>query len=474
MFSSQNPKSSRIFEETALFDRDMNKTVATGGDIYQVALNQVRTKLSSTFSPEELGNAGPKVTEYAKVASKDVYVQFNTAAARNNSALITLSVEEFIDRATSDLLGMGALETLLKDPSIEDIAVNGPSEVMLFRHGAWERSGMTFDSPERLQEILNRGVSGSQRQVNMVNPIVDAILPGGQRVSVVTYPITDTWPSAVVRIQRTSGISLMDMVAPYKGAVSQDDVVKNTPLPDYLNSPQGGVLSGPAAAYLHAAVLAGLNIVVVGPTGVGKTTLLTALGRCVPKGQRMLIIEDTPEIKIHPNDPLPNNILYLRTRESNLEGVLPVTQERLVKLALRQRPDALTLGEARGAEVFDLLNALKTGHKNGLTSLHAEDYREIFERIYLMLSQSERGRNLSSGLAAKLVATSLHIVISLELVGRVRRVQAIAEFTGNVVGTAASPEPEMSVIFQHTGHGGSLGKPLRESVFGHRFLEAPE
>jgi Flp pilus assembly protein, ATPase CpaF len=452
-------------EEEANARPDLAKQV--GGFGYQDALRRVREELSHLYAADQLTNAGPKVTQSAKEIAGRIYRQSMEALATQGKA-IEMSLDDFCDQAVSDLLGMGAIEPLLADATIEDIAINGPSEVMVFRGGAWERTPVTFDSPERLLEVLNRGIAGSNRKANQVEPIADAILPGKQRISIVTYPITDTWPSAVIRIQRASGISLADMVSrpPYKSAAEQQ--LKHTELPDYASTYAGGMLSGEAAAYLHAAVLAGLNIAVIGPTGVGKTTFLTALGRCIPMDQRMLIIEDTPEININPNETLPHNILYLRTRESTVEGISSVKQENLVRLALRQRPDALTLGEARGAEVFDLLNALNTGHKNGLTSLHSESSDQFFDRIFMMLAQSERGRFLDQYRAAKLVASTLNIVITLELDGHNRKIRSIAELTGRVT-SGATAEPEILLAFENTGSG--IGKIRRESAFAKKFVE---
>jgi pilus assembly protein CpaF len=192
----------------------------------------------------------------------------------------------------------------------------------------------------------------------------------------------------------------------------------------------------------------------------------------IPKGQRILIIEDTPEIDLYPKDDKPNNVLYLRTRPATIEGLPAIEQEELVKLALRHRPDALTLGEARGAEVFDLLNALNTGHKNGLTSLHAYGVDELFSRIYLMLAQSDRGRFLDSYRAANLVAQTLHVAISMELVGIDRRIGTIAELTGEVAQKGTAFEPKMVPIFQHTGTGGKLDGPLNDSRHTRIFEQA--
>jgi pilus assembly protein CpaF len=163
------------------------------------------------------------------------------------------------------------------------------------------------------------------------------------------------------------------------------------------------------------------------------------------------------------------NVLYLRTRPSTVEGLPEIPQEDLVKLALRQRPDALTLGEARGPEVFDLLNALNTGHKNGLTSLHAYGVEELFGRVFLMLSQSDRGRHLDAYRAANLVASTLHVAVSIELVGNTRYVKAIAEMTGKVEQKGSTFDPELQIMFQRSGSRTKLDGPLNDSAHANLF-----
>jgi pilus assembly protein CpaF len=405
----------------------------SGADPYQAVLDRIRKQLSKEFTADKLANAGPQVTEAAKRVAAQQYRDYNQDALTKTLPRLMIPEEQVIDMALADLLGMGAIDTLLNDETIEDIAVNGPNEVMVYRHGRWEKENVSFPSADRLLEILNRGLAHSNRKANMVTPIADAVLRGKERISVVTYPVASPHPTAVIRIPRAKNINLEDMVNPYESA--QETPTDGTVI-DYQSLMEGdmeGLLSPRAAAYLHGAVLAGLNIVAVGPTGSGKTTLLMALGRKIARGQRILIIEDTPEIDLYPGEEAPNNVLYLRTRPSTIEGLEAVEQEDLVKLALRQRPDALTLGEARGPEVFDLLNALNTGHKNGLTSLHAYGVEELFSRMFLMLAQSERGRHLDAYRAANLVASTLHIAVSIEMVGSTRFVRTIAELTGNVV-----------------------------------------
>ena len=323
--------------------------------------------------------------------------------------------------------------------------------------------------------MINRGISKSGKKANPVTPIVDGILPGGERVSIVTYPVTDAWPTISIRAHRSKDIQLSDFTRKYEAKDNDSERFDLTKyLPDYTQTDTGGMLTAKAATYLHAAVLTGLNIVLVGPTGCGKTTMLTALGKCIPPGKRILIIEDTPEIDLYPNAKTPNNVIYLRTRAASLDGnVAAVEQADLVKLALRQRPDALTLGEARGKEVFDLLNALNTGHKNGLTSLHAEGPNEVFGRIYMMLSQSEQGRHLDRYRAANLAAGTMNILVTLQIHGSRRSVHSIVEYSGKLVNEDTTPEPELVPVFLNGGgRNGDLGPMLRNSCFAQKFEDA--
>jgi pilus assembly protein CpaF len=431
-------------------------------DAYAVVLARIRDRLSREFSAEQLSNAGPTVTEQATKTAQDELMKYNNEALNSSIPRLVMPDEHFVQMVLADLLGMGAIEPLLQDETIEDIAINGPSEVMVFRDGKWVEVDIKFESPTRLLEILNRGIAHSNRKANMVTPIADAVLRGKERISVVTYPIANPNPTAVIRIPRAKKLMMEDLVRPAENGTVEKKPRSEQVLPDYDSLMQGGMLTAAAAKYLYSAVRAGLNIVVVGPTGVGKTTLLMILGRCIPPGKRVLIIEDTPEIDLYPDSEKPNNILYLRTRPSTIEGLKAIEQEELVKLALRQRPDALTLGEARGPEVFDLLNALNTGHKNGLTSLHAYGVDELFSRIYLMLAQSERGRFLDSYRAANMVGQTLHIAVSMEMTGNQRRIGAIAELTGRVAKIGTAFEPELVPIFKHSGT--KLEGPLMTSV----------
>jgi pilus assembly protein CpaF len=455
------------FEDSFIGRLESDLEEKTTNDSYGTVLSRVRDTLSREFSAEQLANAGPNVSAHAAQTAREEYQNYNNEAIRKSIPRIMIIEDLFVQMVLADLLGMGAIEPLLKDESIEDVAVNGPNEVMVYREGGWEEVDVKFDSSTRLLEILNRGIAYANRKANVVTPIADAVLKGMERISVVTYPVATPYPTAVIRIPRAKVLMMEDLIRAPKSSVAEDHRLMIEKMPDYDSIMGGGMLTAAAGKFLYAAVRAGLNIVVIGPTGVGKTTLLMILGRCIPKGKRVLIIEDTPEIDLYPGTDKPNNVLYLRTRPATIEGIPAIEQEELVKLALRQRPDALTLGEARGAEVFDLLNALNTGHKNGLTSLHAYGVGEMFNRIYLMLAQSERGRFLDSFRAANLVAQTLHVAISMEMVGKERRIGTIAELTGRVVRKETAYEPEIRPIFVHSGT--KLDGPMNDSVHA-RFL----
>jgi pilus assembly protein CpaF len=460
------------FEDDHAAKLDKQTLEGNGDEPYENGLKKVRDRIASEFNPQQIDNAGPLVTEAVSRTAHEIYQAFNQEALSKNCSRILMPEEQFVEMVLADLLGMGAIDTLLSDASVEDIAINGPKEVVVYRQGSWEKTDLSFPSADRLLEVLNRGLAHSNRKANMVTPIADAVLKGKQRISVVTHPVATPYPTAVIRIPRAQDITLEDMVKPSKVKNEKHKKELTIDYESLIDGDAQGLLSPKAALYLHAVVLAGGNIVAIGPTGSGKTTLLMALGRKIPRGNRILIIEDTPEIDLHPDSDTPSNVLYLRTRPSTIEGLHEIPQEDLVKLALRQRPDALTLGEARGPEVFDLLNALNTGHKNGLTSLHAYGVDELFGRIFLMLSQSERGRHLDAYRAANLVASTLHVAVSIEMVGNSRFVKTVAELTGTVKKIGTSYEPEVKPIFQRSGSRGKLEGPLMDSTHASLFNSA--
>ena len=476
MPENNNTGDSEIKWENMSFDGDLPKDAA-GVSGFDIALGEVRSKLGERFSSAELQQGGGEVRTQARKIATEVHENYQGRAIKDSLPPLIYNRDDFVSQAISYTFGLGPIDHLLEDETIEDIAINGPNEVMIYRD-EWERTDITFPNKSVLLNILNTALAKAERTVNRIKPIVDAAIDYN-RYSVVTQPIANPDPTAVIRIPRHAGIELIDLYKPWR--VNKDtpnthaitDEIKNSPLPDYPDLELTNILSKELTNYLHGAVLAGLSIAVIGPTGVGKTALITALGRCLPIDYRVLIIEDTPEIRLFPNSDVPNNVLTLQTRPPSLEDVPEISQADLVKLALRQRPDALTLSEARGGEVFDLLNALYTGHKNGLTTFHAYGLQEMQSRLAMMISQSERGRHLRMSQIAQIISTAIDIVVVLEKEGNNRRIRAVGEMDGGLNTGSRDPEPMINLIFEYSGGSSpKLNGPLIDSLHTQRFSNA--
>jgi len=339
-------------------------------------------------------------------------------------------VEEWVERVFATLYGLGPIEELLEDESIEDIAINGPREVYVRTYEGWQYMPVDLAAdPEQLLWRVNQVIAFSGKQAGPLQPIVDVQLPSGHRLNVVTTPITDPWPVVVIRRHRPVAWTLEEFVAQ---PVQTRRLLVDPEIPDYTGQEtEGALLSGAAARYLHAAVLAGLNILVIGRTGVGKTAILSALGQKIPQDRRVLVLEDTRELKLRPDGDRPTNCVYFVTRRKLLEGGIDVDMRQLIIAALRQRPDHLVLGEARGPEVYDLLNAMQTGHGGNLTSIHANSLQELPQRVGAMLFQA--GVEMDADRAARLIGTSFDVGVTemQDFDGR-RYILEIGEFTGEV------------------------------------------
>ena len=338
-------------------------------------------------------------------------------------------LEIWAERAFDLLYGLGPLEALLDDDSVEDVAVNGPGEVYVRTAVGWQYVPLDLAAdPEELQWRVNQVIAFSGKQAGPLQPIVDVQLLSDHRLNVVTAPLTETWPVLVIRRHRPVTWSLDEFVRQPSEAPERR---RPLALPDYaaMEAPNAFV-SAEAAAYLHMAVQAGLNILVIGRTGVGKTSFLSALGQLIPHNRRVVVVEDTRELQLRPGG-RPMNCVYFVTRRRLLEGGIDVDLRQLIVTALRQRPDHLVVGEARGAEIYDLLNAMQTGHGGNLTSIHANSLADLAQRVNAMLFQA--GVEMDPDRSARLMGRSFHVGVSLfhDFDGR-RYVGEIGEFTGEV------------------------------------------
>ena len=272
-----------------------------------------------------------------------------------NPLLNRLERERLIDEILDETLGYGPLEPLLKDPTVSDILVNGPKNIYVERRGKLEKSDVTFRDNDHLMQIIDRIVSKVGRRVDETSPLVDARLPDGSRVNAVIPPIALDGASLSIRRFGSNPLKLEDLLN-YKAF-----------------SPEMAML-------LEACIKARLNVVISGGTGCGKTTLLNTLSSFIPHDERIVTIEDAAELQLQQD-----HVVRLETRPPNIEGKGAVMTRDLVKNALRMRPERIIIGECRGGETLDMLQAMNTGHSGSMTTLHANSVRDAMSRLETMI-----------------------------------------------------------------------------------------
>lgn len=313
--------------------------------------------------------------------------------------LSLLEREALITDVLNELFGLGPLETLLTDSSISDILVNRFDQVYVEREGRLEPSPLVFKDNQHLLRIIERIVSSVGRRIDESSPMVDARLTDGSRVNAVIPPLAIDGPLLSIRRFRTDRLGARDLV-------------------DRLT------LTGPMMEFLSAAVAARLNVVVSGGTGAGKTTFLNALSSFISERERIVTIEDAAELMLRQR-----HVVRLETRPPNIEGKGAVHQRQLVINALRMRPDRIVVGEVRGEEALDMLQAMNTGHEGSLTTIHANSPRDALYRLDTMVAMASL--NIPEKAVRQQVASAIHIVVQLSRFSDGhRRVTAISEVTG--------------------------------------------
>ncbi|VTS08162.1 type ii secretion system protein e : Type II secretion system protein E OS=Pirellula staleyi (strain ATCC 27377 / DSM 6068 / ICPB 4128) GN=Psta_1434 PE=4 SV=1: T2SE [Tuwongella immobilis] len=304
--------------------------------------------------------------------------------------------ELIIESILDEVLGFGPLEPLLKDPTVSDILVNGPKSVYVERRGKLEKTEIVFRDNDHLLQIIDRIVSKVGRRVDETSPLVDARLPDGSRVNAVIPPIALDGASLSIRRFGSNPLKLEDLLN-YKAF-----------------SPEMAML-------MEAAIKARLNIVISGGTGCGKTTLLNTLSSFIPNDERLVTIEDAAELQLQQD-----HVVRLETRPPNIEGKGAVTTRDLVKNALRMRPERIIIGECRGAETLDMLQAMNTGHSGSMTTLHANTPREGLSRLETMIMMG--GFELPLKAMRQQIASAVDVVIQANrLQGGPRKVTSITE-----------------------------------------------
>src|SRR5687768_3030498 len=307
--------------------------------------------------------------------------------------------ENVISDVFDELFGLGPLEMLLKDPSISDILVNSSSRVYIEREGRLEETEIVFRDDRHLMQIIERIVSAVGRRIDESTPMVDARLQDGSRVNVIIPPLALEGPAMSIRRFRTDRLAADDLV----GRES---------------------LTQPMLDFLRGAVASRLNIIVSGGTGAGKTTLLNILSSFISENERIVTIEDAAELMLRQR-----HVVRLETRPANIEGKGAVRQRQLVVNALRMRPNRIIVGEVRGEEALDMLQAMNTGHDGSLTTIHANSPRDALYRLDSMVAMANL--NIPDKAIRQQVASAIEIIIQIaRQADGTRKVTAISEITG--------------------------------------------
>jgi pilus assembly protein CpaF len=312
--------------------------------------------------------------------------------------------EVLVERVLSSAVGLGPLEPLMHDAAVDEVMVNGTGAVWVEREGRVERTGITFSSDEELLNVIERILSPLGRRVDEASPLVDARLPDGSRVNCVIPPLSLDGPLLTIRRFRRQGFSL-------------DDLISNATLTPEL------------AAFLGRSVRARANLVVSGGTGSGKTTLLNVLSSLAGESERIITIEDAAELRLQQD-----HVLRLESRPASLEGEGEITIRRLVRNALRMRPDRIIVGEVRGAEALDMLQALNSGHDGSMTTVHSNSAADALRRVETLALMAEVA--LPHAAVRQQLASALDLVVHLERdrdgARRVMEVVEVVRFAGDV------------------------------------------
>ncbi|MFN7982048.1 MAG: CpaF family protein [Vicinamibacterales bacterium] len=307
--------------------------------------------------------------------------------------------ESLVTDVLNELFGLGPLEGLLRDPAISDILINRYDQVYIERNGMLELTGVVFKDDRHLLRIIERIVSAVGRRIDESSPMVDARLADGSRVNAIIPPIALDGPAVSIRRFRTERLGAQDLV-------------------------ERGSLTQAMLDFLKAAVGARLNVIVSGGTGAGKTTMLNVLSGFISDKERIVTIEDAAELMLRQR-----HVVRMETRPANIEGRGAIKQRDLVINALRMRPDRIVLGEVRGDEAIDMLQAMNTGHDGGLTTIHANTARDALHRLDTMVAMANL--NLPDRAIRQQVASAIHLLVHVTRLADGRRVIAgITEITG--------------------------------------------
>lgn len=353
--------------------------------LHRTLINRMDLSKLATLTPEQVN------AEVSRLAE--------SVLAQEAMPLSSVERDRLVNDVQHELFGLGPLEPLLADPTISDILVNSHGKIYVERRGKLEVTDVAFKDDEHLMRVIERIVSSVGRRIDESSPMVDARLKDGSRVNAIIPPLSIDGP--VLSIRRFGAEPLR-----------MNSLIDNK------------ALTKDIADMLEMCVNARLNVLISGGTGAGKTTLLNALSAYIPETERIVTIEDSAELQLQQP-----HVVRLETRPPNIEGKGEVTQRDLVRNALRMRPDRIVIGEVRGGEAIDMLQAMNTGHDGSLTTIHANTPRDALARIETMIQMT--GMRLSDRAMRQQIASALDLVLQVaRLSDGSRRVTSIAEITG--------------------------------------------
>jgi len=393
--------------------------------MHRFLLDKINLSILDTMEEDEIHDElRPLVRAYAK---------------ENNFPLSANELEALISDIGDEMLGLGPIEPLLADDTVTDILIVGAGTVFVERFGMLERTKVRFKDEDHLMRIINKIVASVGRRVDESSPLVDARLADGSRVNVAVRPVAVDGPQVSIRKFSKKPYSLERLV-------------------------DSNALAQPMAALLSAAVEGKVSIIVSGGTGSGKTTMLNALSSYIPHNERLVTIEDAAELQLQQP-----HVVRLETRPPTVDGRNEIMQRDLVKNALRMRPDRIIVGEVRGGEAFDMLQAMNTGHEGSMSTIHANNPRDALARLEQMVGMA--GMPMSQLSIRNQITSAVNVIVQLaRLRDGTRRVMSIAEITG-MEGDVIQLQEIMKFHRSGVGDDGRISGEFRATGIRPSFLE---
>ncbi len=368
------------------------RSVPRARDAYMDLKNRVQNRLIAELDPTMDVSRTDEVRETIKEMYDEILQEESIILGRRER-------DALFEQIVAEILGLGPLEPLLADESITEIMVNGPKKIFVERAGKLQRINTTFESDEHLMRIIERIVAPLGRRIDESSPTVDARLKDGSRVNAVIPPISLQGPILTIRKF-------------FKKPLTVEDLIRF------------GTITEEAMEFLRASVIAAVNVIVSGGTGTGKTTFLNILSGYIPSDVRIVTIENAAELQLRQE-----HVVILESRPANVEGKGEITIRDLVINALRMRPDRIVVGECRGGEALDMLQAMNTGHEGSMTTLHANNTRDSLSRLETMVLMS--GMELPHRAIREQVASAVDMIVQLSRMrDGSRRVVSITEVQG--------------------------------------------